>query len=119
MDAGAADYIVKPFSPTELVARVQGALRRTGETPGPFRLGELTIDDEERRVSVAGSPVQSTATEYDWIHGVFGRDSAGWPLRVVVGDSVESFFLMATHQKEDRSPPALWKREEYRRIAWK
>ena len=65
LGAGAADYIVKPFSPTELVARVQAALRRTDETPGPFRLGDLAIDYEERRVSVAGSPVRLTATEYE------------------------------------------------------
>ena len=62
--AGAADYIVKPFSPTELTARVQAALRRRSE-PEPFRLGELAIDYEHRRVSMAGRPVELTATEYE------------------------------------------------------
>ena len=70
IDAGAVDYMVKPFSPTELVARVRGALRRrmaprTAEPSGPFVLGDLTINYEERRVSVAGSPVQMTPTEYE------------------------------------------------------
>ena len=52
LEAGAADYIVKPFSPTELAARVQAALRRRAE-PEPFLLGELAINYEQRRVTVA------------------------------------------------------------------
>ena len=64
LEAGAADYIVKPFSPTELAARVQAALRRRAE-PEPFLLGELAINYEQRRVTVAGRPVQLTATEYE------------------------------------------------------
>ena len=63
LEAGAADYIVKPFSPTELVARVRVALRRR-EEPGPFVLGDLSIDYGRRRVSVAGNPVTLTATEF-------------------------------------------------------
>ena len=64
LEAGAADYIVKPFSPTELVARVRAALRRR-EEPGPFVLGDLAIDYGRRRVSVAGNPVTLTATEFE------------------------------------------------------
>ena len=63
LDAGAADYIVKPFSPTELAARVRAALRRR-ERPAPFELGELAIDYASRRVSVAGRPMDLTPTEY-------------------------------------------------------
>ena len=65
-DMGAADYVVKPFSPTELAARVRAALRRR-ETPQPrqpFALGELAIDYAGRRVTVAGVPVQLTAIEF-------------------------------------------------------
>ncbi len=64
LEAGAADYVVKPFSPTELVARVRAALRRR-EEPGPFVLGDLAIDYGRRRISVAGNPVTLTATEFE------------------------------------------------------
>ena len=65
LEAGAADYVVKPFSPTELVARIQAALRGRATPPEPYRLGDLAIDYEERRVTVAGRPVPLTVTEYD------------------------------------------------------
>ncbi|MDE2940713.1 MAG: response regulator [Chloroflexota bacterium] len=64
LDAGAADYLVKPFSPTELTARVGAALRRLSH-PQPFIMGELNIHYEERRVMVAGREIELTATEYD------------------------------------------------------
>ena len=69
LEAGAADYVVKPFSPTELVARIQTALRRRtspgwAEPSAPFVLGDLTIDYAERRVYVAGRAVQLTSIEY-------------------------------------------------------
>ena len=64
LESGAADYIVKPFSPTELTARIRAALRRRAG-PEAFVLGDLAIRYEERRVTVAGRPVDLTATEYD------------------------------------------------------
>ncbi len=64
LDAGGADYIVKPFSPSELTARVRAALRRR-LAPEPFVFGELTIRYDQRRVAVAGRPVELTATEYE------------------------------------------------------
>ena len=71
-EQGAADYIVKPFSPTELVARVRAALRKEvdfhrAEPSGPYVLGDLTIDYAERRVRVAGQPVKLTVAEYELI----------------------------------------------------
>ena len=66
LELGAADYIVKPYSPAELAARIGAALRRR-ETPDPLEpyvLGELTIDYAERRVTLAGEPVPLVPMEY-------------------------------------------------------
>ena len=69
-DMGAADYVVKPFSPTELAARIRAALRRRagphlGEPSEPYSLGDLTIDYAGHRVMVAGRAVRLTPTEYE------------------------------------------------------
>ena len=74
-DMGASDYIVKPFSPTELVARVRAALRREighnrAEPSEPYILGDLTINYDERLVSVAGRPVRLTAREYSLLRAL-------------------------------------------------
>ena len=69
LDMGAADYVVKPFSASELAARIRAALRqqaglgRAGQ-PAPYALGDLRIDYAERRVTRAGRAVSLTATEY-------------------------------------------------------
>ena len=71
--AGADDYIVKPFSPTELTARIRAVLRRRA-APVPFALGALAIDYDQRRVTVAGRPVELTATEYELLR-VLAQDA--------------------------------------------
>ena len=68
-DMGATDYVVKPFSPTELGARIRAALRKRA-APGhaapsePYVLGDLTINYAERWVTLAGHLVQLTVSEY-------------------------------------------------------
>ncbi len=64
LDSGALDYIVKPFSPAELTARIRVALRRRDE-PESFRLGDLAIDYGDRRVTLAGRHASLTSTEYE------------------------------------------------------
>ena len=64
LGAGAVDYIVKPFSQTELTARIRAALRRHAG-PEPFVLGELAIDYDRRHVTLTGRPVELTSTEYE------------------------------------------------------
>ena len=65
-EMGADDYVVKPFSPTELVARIRAALRRrtTSEPPVPYVVGDLTIDYAERLVTLRDIPVTLTPIEY-------------------------------------------------------
>lgn len=67
LDAGADDYLTKPFGIGELLARMRAALRRVGQSGGQpvFASGDLMVDLVQRIVTVAGQTVQLTPTEYD------------------------------------------------------
>jgi PAS domain S-box-containing protein len=70
---GADDYVTKPFSPTELFARMEAALRRRVspellEERPPLALGDLRINFAERRVTVGGQPISLSATEYKLLY---------------------------------------------------
>ena len=92
-EAGAADYIVKPFSATELTARVGAAIRaRAGSAP--FVLGALVIDYARRRVTVDGRAVALTATEYEILR----------ILSVHAGRVVTSESLLRQAWAEGRAP---------------
>ncbi len=65
-DMGAVDYVVKPFSPTELAARIRASLRRraVSEPSKPYAVRDLAINYAEREVTLAGRPVRLTPIEY-------------------------------------------------------
>jgi two-component system, OmpR family, response regulator CpxR len=68
LEAGADDYILKPFNPTELLARVRAVLRRSrpaSKTGAVIQVGEFRLDSETRKVWKNGSPVDLTLSEFD------------------------------------------------------
>lgn len=75
LELGADDYVVKPFSPREIALRIRNILRRRSEpeTPGPVRAGPLVIDVEGHHVSVSGSTVSLTATEFKLLAILYQR----------------------------------------------
>jgi len=72
LEMGADDYVVKPFSPKELLARVRAVLRRSRPSPGaaPVTFGALTIDPGTHRVTVGGEDVALTPKEFDLLRAL-------------------------------------------------
>lgn len=75
LELGADDYLPKPFSPRELLARIRAILRRTdpGMPIDKFSVGTLAIDPGKRELSHAGEPIVLTSTEFTIIHHLMHR----------------------------------------------
>jgi two-component system phosphate regulon response regulator PhoB len=94
LDAGADDYIVKPFSPRELLARIRAVLRRRvpEASGGVVKMGDLQLDADTHRVILADKPLKVGPTEFKLLHYLMRHPervhSRGGLLDKVWGDHV-------------------------------
>ena len=120
LEGGADDYVVKPFSPRELVARVKAVLNRTmprsEASDGTMTFGELTIDTASHTVRVAGEDVSLTPKEFDilWFLAqnrgeVFTKEQiyrAVWSDNYLLDDSNIMAFIRKLRKKIEPDPDA-------------
>jgi DNA-binding response OmpR family regulator len=119
LEMGADDYVVKPFSPQELVSRVRAVLRRTqgavsGSIEQPLIYGDLRIDPQTRLVEVAGKEITLTAKEFDLLwtmarhpRQVFTRDQLldlVWGLTEYIDPSTVTVHVRRLREKIELDP---------------
>ena len=102
LELGADDYLAKPFSPRELVARIRAVLRRAApaaaDAAAQLRLGPVVVDRDRRRVEVAGQPCELTPYQFDllWVLAqaegrVLSREQLYNGVRALRGDPSGAF----------------------------
>jgi two-component system KDP operon response regulator KdpE len=120
LDAGADDYVTKPFSPSELLARIRAALRRTpwvhGPAAGRLALGDVEIDFDTRQVTTHGKHVRLTPKEFDLLRYLVAHANKVLPHRELLqavwgpdyGDQVDYLrvFVNQLRKKIEPKPSA-------------
>ncbi len=120
LELGADDYVVKPFSPRELVSRVKAVLRRTQQAAAspsndnPISVGSMRIDPRTRRVTVEGEEIALTVKEFDllWMfvsnpQQVFNRDQLldrVWGVAEYIDASTVTVHVRRLREKIERDP---------------
>lgn len=118
LELGADDYVVKPFSPQELVSRVRAVLRRakSGQTAGtsPLNFPSLMIDPQTRLVTVRGEEIALTAKEFDMLYHlarhprqVFTRDQlleAVWGMSEYIDPGTITVHVRRLREKIEMDP---------------
>ena len=117
LDAGADDFVSKPFSFDELMARIRAALRRTGfatdSTPKRISVPNLEIDFEQRRVVAGGRTVRLTPTEFDILRYLVSQANKPVPHRRLLqaiwgpesGDQIEYLRVFINQLRKKIEPP--------------
>ena len=117
LDAGADDFVTKPFSFDELMARIRAALRRTGfatdTTPKRISVPNLEIDFAQRRVIAGGKQVRLTPTEFDILRYLVGQANTPVPHRRLLhaiwgpeyGDQIEYLRVFINQLRKKIEPP--------------
>lgn len=116
LDAGADDFVSKPFSFDELMARIRAALRRTGfatdTTPTHISTPDLEVDFAERRVIAGGKPVRLTPTEFDILRYLISQVNKPVPHRRLLqaiwgpeyGDQIEYLRVFINQLRKKIEP---------------
>lgn len=112
LEIGADDYITKPFSPRVLLARIAAVIRRTDangelvDEPPVIEVGDLTIDLERHEVSMAGQPIDLTATEFKLLSLMAARPGRVFTRQQII-ESIHEGFAAVTDRSVDVQVVAL------------
>ncbi len=121
LELGADDYVVKPFSPQELVSRVRAVLRRTRTSVEPITehaltIGDLSINPQTRSVSLGGQEITLTAKEFDMLYylarrprQVFTRDQlleGIWGMAEYIDPGTVTVHIRRLREKIEKDPAA-------------